>query len=66
MKKQSELEMPTDLLCRKLPKQRFKKKITESLFQIFLKLDNYVNQYRNVIEWNEKNLKFVFLEFETT
>ena len=66
MKKQSELEMPTDLLSRKLPKQRFKKKITESLFQIFLKLDNYVNQYRNVIEWNEKNLKFVFLEFETT
>ena len=50
MKKQSELEMPTEFLCRKLPKQRFKKKITESLFQIFLKLDNYVNRYRNIIE----------------
>ena len=43
MKKQSELEMPTELLCRKLPKQKFKKKITEFLFQIFLKLVNYVN-----------------------
>ena len=50
MKKQSELEIPTEFLCRKLPKQRFKKKITESLFQIFLKLDNYVNRYRNIIE----------------
>ena len=66
MKKQGELEMPTELLYRKLPKQRFKKKITESLFQIFLKLDNYFIWYRNVIEWNEKNLKFVFLVFETT
>ena len=36
-------QMPTELLCRKLPKQRFKKKITKSLFQIFLKLVNYVN-----------------------
>ena len=36
-------QMPTELLCRKLPKQRFKKKITKSLLQIFLKLVNYVN-----------------------
>ena len=36
--------MPTELLCRKLPsKERFKKEITKPLFQIFLKLDNYVN-----------------------
>ena len=42
MKKQSELKMPTELLYRELPRQRFKKKITEYLFQIFLKLDNYV------------------------
>ena len=41
-RKQGELEMPTELLYRKLPKQSFKKKLTESLFQIFLKLDNYV------------------------
>ena len=61
-------QMPTELLCRKLPKQRFKKKITKSLFQIFLKLVNYVNWYRYAIEWNEKNLKFIFLAImlETT
>ena len=59
MKKQSELKMPTELLYRELPRQRFKKKITEYLFQIFLKLDNYVIWYRNVIEWNEKNLKLI-------
>ena len=52
----------------KLPKQRLKKKIAESLFQIFLKLVNYVNWYRYTIEWNEKNLKFIFLAImlETT
>jgi len=33
--------IPEDL--RKLPKQRFKKKIIESLFQIFLKLNSYVD-----------------------
>ena len=51
----------------KLPcKQRFKKEITTCLFQIFLKLDNHVNWYRYIIEWNEKNLKFVFPVLETT
>ena len=28
-------------------------------------LISHLNRYRNIIEWNEKNLEFVFLVLET-
>ena len=48
MKKQSELEMPTELLYRKLPKQRFKKKITKSLFHISTDIETLLNEMKRI------------------